>query len=78
MSIGQRECLALIRLAQSSPTTMQSSEWQAVVDIVQLEVRLGFVERLSGKIGVLQGCADGLRGTEYLRLNIFTPMLPET
>lgn len=36
---------------------------------------LGFVERLSGKIRVLQRSTDGLRGAEYLRLNIITCML---
>lgn len=39
---------------------------------------LGFVERLSGKIGVLQRSTDRLRGAEYLRLNIITCMLRKT
>ena len=50
----------------------------ASCDLVQMEVELGFVEGPNSKIGVLQRRADGLRGAEYLRLNIFTCMLPET
>jgi hypothetical protein len=41
-------------------------------------VELGFVERLDGKIGVLQRRADGLRGAVYLPLNILTYMASET
>ena len=41
-------------------------------------VELGFVERLDGKIVVLQRCTDGLRGAVYLHLNILTYMASET
>ena len=47
-------------------------------ELLSGERELGFVERLSGKIGVLQRSTDRLRGAEYLRLNIITCMLRKT
>lgn len=53
--------------------------WMASSDQpVQREFELCFVDRLDDKIGVLQRRANGLRGEEYLRLNIFTCMITKT
>ena len=75
-SVGQRERLALMP-ADAVERHHDAVLWVASCDLVQMEVELGFVEGLNHKIGVLQRRADGLRGTEYLRLKILTCMLPE-
>lgn len=41
------------------------------------KVSLGFVEGLNNKIRVIQRRACGPRDEEYLRLKVFTCMLPE-
>ena len=45
--------------------------------IIEVELKLGFVEGLNNKIRVLQRRAYGLRGTEYPRVKILTCMPPE-
>lgn len=45
---------------------------------IEVELELGFIERLNNKILVLQRRAYCLRGQEYLRSEIFPLIPPET
>ena len=58
---------------------MFESHWAGIAGYCHPEnkLALGFVEGLNNKIRVLQRRAYGLRDEEYLRLKVFTCMLPE-
>ncbi len=58
---------------------MIDRHWDGIAAYCRPEnkVSLGFVEGLNNKIRVLQRRAYGLRDEQYLRLKIFTLMLPE-
>ena len=71
-------CLGLTPAGAAERQHDAALGWRAATVLVQVEFELGFVEGLNNKIGVLQRRADGLRGTEYLCLDIFTCMLPKT
>ena len=60
-------------------TEMIVRHWDGIAAFCKPEnkLALGFVEGLNNKIRVIQRRAYGLRDEEYLRLKVFTCMLPE-
>jgi transposase len=58
---------------------MIDRHWDGIAAYCEAEnkVALQFVEGLNNKSRVIQRCAYGLCDEEYLRLKVFTCMLPE-